>query len=491
MGKLLIVDGNAVLHRAYHAIPPLTTTIGEPINAVHGMVTMLLKIVEDIKPTHIAFAFDRSEPTFRKKEFAAYQSQRAETDDELSSQFQKARDVLSAMKIPFYDKAGFEADDIIGTLANKAVSYWLLAIGGKKQKPNGQKLIAKSQRPKSGIDEVVIATGDRDQLQLVNDKVKVYMPVGGIATGKLFGPQEVVEKMGVPPGQIVDYKGLVGDPSDNYPGVRGIGPKTAITLLQKYGTFPKIYDNLDRVSGNVLEKLKKGEAGGRTSYKLAKIVTEVDFDFNFDDMAGWSMANDSVVMLFRKYGFKTLTQRIAGMIVDSKIDAKKVDLQKLERKLAKEEVEKVTLEIANRLKGKTYAIRGTASMVLQGLDMGVADIDVLTDKKTALYVNKAFKNELFQKVKYSESDKFKSYFGKASIGGVLVEFYGEWQIKKPNGEWSDVYSADKREVIELRGVKIPVTKLDLELKTSAEMGRWNEYHKIKKQVQNKLQESLF
>src|SRR3989338_3730436 len=205
--KLILIDGNAILHRAFHALPPLTTKKGEPINAVYGLVSMLVRIILDLNPTHIAVTFDRKEKTFRQKEYINYQSHRPEMDDDLSIQFQKARDFLSAAKIPFYSVAGFEADDVIGTLATGAV------------KENF---------------EVNIVTGDRDILQLVEKGIKVYMPVKGVSEGKLYGEEDVIDRMGCLPSQIVDYKALVGDSSDNYPGVPGIGAKTASGLLKKY-----------------------------------------------------------------------------------------------------------------------------------------------------------------------------------------------------------------------------------------------------------------
>src|SRR3989344_8025202 len=149
MSKLVLIDGNAILHRAYHALPPLTTKRGEPINAVYGLTSMLLRVIQDLKPTHIAVCFDRKEPTFRHKEFPKYQAQRPVMDKELSGQFEKAKDVLSAMNIPIFEMAGYEADDVIGTLASQS----------------------------TGVDEVVIVTGDRDILQLIDDsrRVRVYL----------------------------------------------------------------------------------------------------------------------------------------------------------------------------------------------------------------------------------------------------------------------------------------------------------------------------
>ncbi len=282
MNKLLLIDGNAILHRAYHALPKtLTTTDGEPINAVYGFVSMLLTLISDLKPTHIAIAFDRKEPTFRHKEFKKYQSHRPETDKELIGQFAKSRDVVDAFSIPFYDKKGFEADDVIGTIAKKA-----------------------------RLDKVIIVTGDKDILQLVDNEIKVYMPIRGLKEAQMMGKKEVFDKLGVKPEQIIDYKALVGDPSDNYPGVYGVGPKTAEVLLAKYNTYKEIYKHLDEIDENTAKKLKDGKKGGDISYKLAKIVTSVPIKYKLTDMNRWEMGNKKTIDLFAEYGFRSLTKRV-------------------------------------------------------------------------------------------------------------------------------------------------------------------------------------
>lgn len=280
MGKLVLIDGNAILHRAFHALPPMTTKKGEPINAVYGFVSMLLRIVQDLKPSHIIVTFDEKGPTFRHKAFVAYQAQRPPTADELSSQFEKTRRFVEAAEIPVYSKSGFEADDLIGTIAKKSKH------------------------------EVVIVTGDRDQLQLVNKKVKVYMPVAGLSNAKMMGRDEVVEKMGVPPEQIIDYKALVGDPSDNYPGVSGIGPKTATSLLSKYKSIDGVYKNLEKIQGTAREKLKNGRKDAYLSLHLATIVTNVPIQYDIEASSKWDLDNPKVIDLFEEFGFKTLKERI-------------------------------------------------------------------------------------------------------------------------------------------------------------------------------------
>ena len=289
--KLVIFDGNAIMHRAFHALPPLTTKSGEPINAVYGLVSILINIVENLKPTHIIFCFDEKGKTFRNKLLPSYQSQRPETASDLVSQFQKARDFLKSVNIPVYSKSGFEADDVIGTLCLQIASY------------------------KPRTTEVVVVTGDRDILQLVDDEknIKLFMPISGLANGKVFRERETIERLGVIPKQIPDYKALVGDPSDNYFGIPGIGPKTATDLLSKYKTLTGIYEHIDDISERLKEKLINGKKSADLSYKLATIVKDVPMKFDFEDSKNWDLVSEKVLSLFDDYGFKTLTARIKAL----------------------------------------------------------------------------------------------------------------------------------------------------------------------------------
>jgi DNA polymerase-1 len=293
MSKLVLIDGNAILHRAFHAMPPLTTRSGEPINAVYGLVSMFLRVVQDLQPDAIAVAFDEKEPTFRHKEFKEYQSQRPPTADDLSSQFQKARDFFKAAKVPIYSMPGFEADDVIGTIADKSKG------------------------------DVVIVTGDRDILQLVNDKknIKLYMPVVGLTNAKLYGEAESRERMGVPPDEIPDYKALVGDPSDNYPGVAGIGPVSAEKLLEKYKSIDNIYAHLKDIEPNVRHKLEVKKDDAKLFHRLATIIRDVPIKVDYEEMGKWKIDNPDVLKLFEEFGFKTLTERIKS--VGKKIDEDK------------------------------------------------------------------------------------------------------------------------------------------------------------------------
>lgn len=299
------------MHRAYHALPPLTTKTGEPINAVYGFVSMLLGLLNDVKPTHLAVCFDRPEKTFRREKYVKYQAQRPVMDDFLSSQITKMHDVLNAFSIPVYEKAGFEADDILGTIAKQ------------------------TRNPQAKIDHTVIVTGDRDIFQLINDKVKVYVPIKGLKEGKLYGVEEVVSEFDFKPIQIIDYKALVGDSSDNYPGVTGIGPKTARDLIVKFTTVENIYKNLNVLPSRIKAKLEKNKDDALFFKNIATIITNVPIAINFKNMGNWDLGSEEAVSLFMNYGFKTLLSRVLNNAVgkDVEKDSAKMNVKPTEEKI--------------------------------------------------------------------------------------------------------------------------------------------------------------
>lgn len=285
MNRLVLIDGNAILHRAYHALPAMTNAKGQPTQAVYGFVSMLLSTITQLKPTHLIVAFDRAKPTFRKELFKEYQSHRPKVDDEFISQSILVQKVLTAMQIPIFGVDGYEADDVIGTICTECLNH--------------------------KINEAIVVTGDRDLLQLVNKKVKLFMPVKGISEAKLFGEKETEERMGVPPKQIADLKGLMGDPSDNYPGVAGIGPKTAVTLLKQFGTLANIYKNLAKIKNpTVVEKLTTDKDNAFLSQKLATVVTTVPLEFDVEKAKLPDLVNQEVLDVFGTLGFKALLKRL-------------------------------------------------------------------------------------------------------------------------------------------------------------------------------------
>ncbi len=285
MNRFVIFDGNATLHRAFHALPPLTTKGGEPINAVYGMMSMLLKVLQDFRPSHVAFTFDTKEPTFRNKLSEEYQAQRAEVDPNLISQFEKARNTLLAFNFCYFEKPGFEADDVIGTIVTK---------------------LEKDTR----FDEVYVVTGDRDLLQLVTNKTFLFMP-NGLQNGKVMKDIETKEKMGVFPDKIIEYKALVGDPSDNYKGVPGIGPKTAIKLIDEFGSLENILKHIEELPKNLKEKFEKSTSSAKLSKELATIIRDVPLpEFDISNCEKWKLDSTDGISLFEEYGFKTLTKRM-------------------------------------------------------------------------------------------------------------------------------------------------------------------------------------
>jgi DNA polymerase-1 len=294
MNRLVLIDGNAVLHRAYHAIPPLTAPDGSVVNAVYGFATMLMRLNTDLRPTHMAVAFDRPKPTFRKEMFAGYQSKRPKMDEDLVGQIPKVHNLVVSFGIPIFEKDGFEADDVIGTLA-----------GASK---------------KDHIDQVIIVTGDRDILQLVeDDRVMVYMPTKGLSEAKLYREGDVKERLGVSPKNVPDFKGLAGDSSDNYPGVGGIGPKTAIALIEAFGSVEGVYKalkkhdkKLETFSASVLEKLKNGEKDALLYKDIATIRTNVELDAALNATSGVVLNTPEARKALEALHFHSLLKRLQG-----------------------------------------------------------------------------------------------------------------------------------------------------------------------------------
>lgn len=279
----LIIDGNAILYRAYHAIPMLTKSDGQPVNAIYGFLGMLLTLIQEQKPSHIAVAFDRSAPTIRQSMYAGYHEQRPPMDPELSSQVPRLEELLVTFGIPLFYSDGYEGDDMIGTLATQAV--------------------------KEKID-VLVVTGDRDMLQLVNGHVKVLMPILGITKTVIFDEKAVEEKYGVKPGQFVDYKALIGDQSDGYPGVTGIGPKTAATMLQKYGTFENLFEHLGELSERQSLMLATDAEQASLAKKLAAIICDAPISLHKEQCEVKNLHVEDLREAFRKYEFNTLLKKL-------------------------------------------------------------------------------------------------------------------------------------------------------------------------------------
>jgi DNA polymerase-1 len=282
---LVLFDGNALVHRAFHALPPLTVSkTGEMVSAVYGFALMLLKTINELKPTHYAVAFDKAAPTFRHQMFDRYKSQRPPTPDELVNQLGRVRQLVEAFHIPIFELDDYEADDILGTLSHQASDQ--------------------------DIDAIIV-TGDADAMQLVSPRVRVLTPRRAFGDTMLYDEDAVRQKYGIKPEQIADFKGLVGDPSDNIPGVPGIGEKTAVKLLQQFGSIDQIYAHTDEVTRPKLQALlRENEALARQSKELATIVTQTPVSLSLDDCRVSYYDRRQVTELFRELEFFSLLPKL-------------------------------------------------------------------------------------------------------------------------------------------------------------------------------------
>ncbi len=284
MKRILAIDANALIHRAYHALPPLKTDKGELVNAVYGFLLIFFKAIKDLKPEYIVAAFDYPAPTFRHKEYKEYKAHREKAPEELVSQISLVKEALGAFNVKVIEKEGFEADDLIGTVARRF--------------------------PKKDI-ETVIATGDMDLLQLVDRKVKVYGLRRGVKDTVLYDKERVKEKYGgLTPSQLTDYKALRGDPSDNIPGVAGVGEKTAIDLISRFGSLEKVYKNIDKLKPSLKKSLEKNKDKAFLSKHLVELKCDIPLDGAIEDLKWGGYKEEEAASFLKKYGFQTLVSRL-------------------------------------------------------------------------------------------------------------------------------------------------------------------------------------
>ncbi len=281
--KLLLLDGNSLAYRAFFALPLLTNDSGIHTNATYGFTTMLQKIIGEENPTQMLVAFDAGKTTFRHETFGEYKGGRQKTPPELSEQFPYIRKLIDAYNIKRYELALYEADDIIGTLAKQAA--------------------------KEGI-EVIVVSGDKDLTQLATDDVTVYITRKGITDIEKYTPAHIEEKYGLTPAQIIDMKGLMGDQSDNIPGVPGVGEKTAIKLLKEHRTVEGLYEVIDSLKASKMkEKLIENEELAHLSKKLATIYTEVPLTISLEDLAYSGPNEEQLIEVWKELGFKSLIEK--------------------------------------------------------------------------------------------------------------------------------------------------------------------------------------
>ncbi|HSW42353.1 MAG TPA: 5'-3' exonuclease H3TH domain-containing protein, partial [Patescibacteria group bacterium] len=287
MTRLMLLDGNGLIYRGYYALiaTPLTTSKGELVNAVFGFTNIVLRAVQDVKPDAVAIAFDLGRPTFRHERYLDYKATRQRMPDELRDQFPKAREVVAALGIPIYEREGFEADDVIATLVGQAEGRGL---------------------------ETTIVTGDLDMLQLVTERTCLMVSLrGGVANTTLYDPARIDERWGLRPDQMLDYKALKGDSTDNIPGVPGVGEKTAARLVATFGSLDALYERLDEVTPERLRPLLL-EARDRVleSRELQRLVRDVPVTLDLEAAQIGIYDRAAVVGLFREYEFRSLIDRL-------------------------------------------------------------------------------------------------------------------------------------------------------------------------------------
>ena len=291
----MLLDGNGLIYRGYFALPPLTTSKGELVNAVFGFCSIVLRGIQDLRPDYVAVAFDLQGPTFRHEQYAEYKATRQRMPDDLRDQFPKVREVVKALRIPVYELPGYEADDVIGTITVDA--------------------------ERRGLDTTIV-TGDLDMLQLVTDQTRLMTTRSGVENTILYDPSRIAERYELVPGQMIDYKALKGDPTDNIPGVPGVGEKTAAKLIREYGTLEALYERVDTVKPDKLrEKLIEHRDAVFLGKDLTTIVRDLPVDFDLEAARLGDYDRETVIRLFREYEFRSLIERLPTMTGETAGDA--------------------------------------------------------------------------------------------------------------------------------------------------------------------------
>lgn len=358
---LMVIDGNSLMHRAFYAIPPLSTKKGIYTNAVYGFMNMLFKLIEEYHPEYIGVAFDRKAPTFRHKEYKEYKGTRQKTPEILVPQFDTLKKLLSAMNIAIYERDGYEADDILGTFAR---------IAGER----GMK--------------AYLVTGDRDALQLIDENVNVLMTKKGITDIRIYDEKVLHEDYGITPAQVIEMKSLMGDSSDNIPGVPGVGKKTAFKLINKYGTLENVYAHIDEISGKKLkENLEKYKAQAFLSKRLATIIKDAPVDISIADCC-YDIPNSlELKELLMELEFSSILSRLD---FDMKSESEKPDIKRPKTV--------INIEDASSLKDVLSSIKAGDTIALLVEDDGLS----IASNKDRVYMVPITHNLIDMGLNYNE-----------------------------------------------------------------------------------------
>ena len=347
---LVIIDGNSIINRAFYALPEMSNKEGLKTNAIYGFTNILLKIIDTYNPTHISVAFDRKAPTFRHIEFKEYKAGRKKMPDELREQFEPLKDLLDKFNIHRLEIDGYEADDIIGTVSKIA-------------EDNGFK--------------VYIVTGDKDAIQLASNKTTTLITKKGVGEVEEYDYDSVIEKYEMTPTQFIDLKGLMGDKSDNIPGVPGIGEKTGIKLIKEFSSIEGIFDNIDSIKGSTKKKLEENKELAIMSKKLATIIRDVPVEFNLEELEYGNYNTKDILDVFKYLGFTSLIPRIGNLDESEEIvNEANVEISKLE------DID----EFINKVKENNELIIKTVTREGNILDKRIKYIFLSVDGKKIYYV---------------------------------------------------------------------------------------------------------
>ena len=325
--RLIIIDGNSIINRAFYALPDMSNSEGLKTNAIFGFVRMMFKIIEDYQPTHMSVAFDKKAPTFRHKQYADYKAGRKKMPDELAQQLQPLKDLLDKFNINRLELEGYEADDLIGTVAR---------LGEEND------------------FKVYIVTGDKDAIQLASHKTTTLITKKGVGEVEEYNYDSVLERYEMTPTQFIDLKGLMGDKSDNIPGVPGVGEKTGIKLLKQYSTIENLIEHTDELKGSIKKKIEENKDLALMSKELATIITNVPIEVKLEDLEYGDYNKDDVVEKFKEFGFASLITKLLDIeggetTIKEEIDLKIEHLDNVEDFIKKaEENKKVIIDVIGK-----------------------------------------------------------------------------------------------------------------------------------------------
>ncbi|HBE9250320.1 TPA: DNA polymerase I [Clostridioides difficile] len=377
--KLIIIDGNSIINRAFYALPEMNNKEGLKTNAIYGFTTMLFKMIDIYKPTHISVAFDRKAPTFRHLEYKDYKAGRKGMPDELAEQLQPLKDLLDKFRINRLEIDGYEADDIIGTVSKKAEN-------------NGYK--------------VYIVTGDKDAIQLASDNTTTLITKKGVGEVEEYNFNSVIEKYEMTPTQFIDLKGLMGDKSDNIPGVPGIGEKTGIKLIKEFSSIENLIENTDKLKGSVKKKIEENKEIAIQSKRLATIIRDVPIEVDLDSMVFGDYDKDELLDKFRYFGFTSLLSRLVDLVDsdDTEHVEEKIEILKLK------DTEKFIDEVNKKGQVILKTVRGQGNI----LEKNIIYIFISVDGEKIYYVDSnevskldsIFSNNEIKKYGYNLKDDY-------------------------------------------------------------------------------------